>query len=379
MAHPITLRVLVVDDEPGMRMGVARGLRSFTVRLAEVADLECGFETVQAETGEEALELIASEKPDIVLLDLKLPGMSGLDVLEALQGGDHDQLVVMITAYATIETAITATKRGAFDVLPKPFDPQELKAVVRKAASHLMARRKAAELQRDKARIRFQFISVLAHELKAPLAALDGYLFILRDRSLGDDVAAYERVVHRCLSRTEGMRKLILDLLDLTRLESEQKRRERETVDVAAVAERAVETVQPLADERGIKVTVRADGDLVMTADAGEIEIVLNNLISNAVKYNRDGGRVDVLLGAADGVVTLRVEDTGIGMTPSERERLFVEFVRIKNDHTKNIMGSGLGLSIVKRIVERYDGEVAVESTPDVGSVFTVSLERSPL
>jgi len=374
MTPSITLRVLVVDDELGMRTGVARVLRGFTVRLAEVADLECGFETIQAVTGEKALELVASEKPDIVLLDLKLPGMSGLDVLEELQGRDLDGLVVMITAYATIETAITATKRGAFDVLPKPFDPQELKAVVRKAASNLMARRRAAELQRDKDRVRFQFVSVLAHELKAPLAALDGYLFILRDRSLGGDAAAYERIVHRCLSRTEGMRKLIFDLLDLTRLESEHNHRELEPVDVVAVANRAVETLQSLADDRGIELSLRADGDLVMPADPGEIEIVLNNLISNAVKYNRDGGRVDVVLGAQEGFVVLRVEDTGIGMTPSERERLFAEFVRIKNDRTENIMGSGLGLSIVKRIVGRYDGRVDVESTPDVGSVFTVRL-----
>jgi signal transduction histidine kinase len=113
-----------------------------------------------------------------------------------------------------------------------------------------------------------------------------------------------------------------------------------------------------------------------MNGDRGEIEIVLNNLISNAVKYNRDNGTVTVKLSDSPDEVVMTVSDTGIGMSEEERERLFGEFVRIKNDKTRNILGSGLGLNIVKRIAALYDGRVSVESTPDVGSTFSVVLKK---
>jgi signal transduction histidine kinase len=113
-----------------------------------------------------------------------------------------------------------------------------------------------------------------------------------------------------------------------------------------------------------------------MVADNGEIQIVLNNLITNAIKYNRDGGRVDVYLSADSDTLTIAVSDTGIGMTEEETNKLFQDFARIKNEKTKDILGSGLGLSTVKKIAQLYGGTVDVESVPDEGSTFTVRLGR---
>ncbi len=373
-----TVRVLVVDDEAGMRHAVTRALRPFRLRLPEVEG-DVGFELEQAASGEEALELIAVRPPDILLLDHKMGGMSGIEVLEQLVRREVDVLTVMITAFATLETAIRATKSGAFDFLAKPFTPDELKETIRKAAGHLMLQRQARKLAAEKRRVRFEFISVLGHELKAPLAAIEGYLNILRDRALGDDVAAYAPVVQRCLVRAEGMRKLIMDLLDLTRIESGEKRRELACVELREVARGALETIQPAAAERHISVTLTADDPLPMRADRGELEIILNNLLSNAVKYNRDGGRVELVLKAEDGQVRISVTDTGIGMTAEEAARLFNDFVRIKNEKTRDILGSGLGLSVVKKLALLYGGDVAVTSRPDEGSTFTVVLQRDHL
>jgi len=368
-----TLRVLVVDDEPGMRLGAARVLEGFRAHLPDI-DAEVDFVVEQAASGEEGLERIAAAPPDLLLLDHKLPGLSGLEVLEQLAHRQAELLTVMITAYASLETAVTATKRGAYDFLAKPFTPAELKAAVTKAARHLMLQRRARRLAEEKRQLRFRFLSVLAHELKSPLAAIEGYLFLLRDRTSGNDVAAYDRVIERTLARTEGMRKLILDLLDLTRIESGQKKRELGPVDVAEVARTALEGVQAAADERGIALALHAPEPVTLTADRGEIEIILNNLVSNAVKYNRDAGRVDVTLGKSDDIVTIRVADTGIGLTPEEAGRLFQEFVRIRNDQTRRIDGSGLGLSIVRKLAQLYGGDATVESAPGVGSTFAVSL-----
>jgi signal transduction histidine kinase len=370
-----TLKVLVVDDEPGIRMAIRRSLRGHVMRLPDLGR-EFQFEVSEAASGEEGMERLAAEQPDVLLLDYKLPGMSGLDVLDRIVATKQDVLTVMITAYASLDTAVSATKRGAFDFLAKPFTPEELKSVLYKGGKHLVVHREATRLAAERRRVRFEFLSVVAHELKAPTAAIEGYLMMMRDRALGDELGAYDHPVERAMVRLNGMRKLISDLLDLTRIESGSKQRELRDLDLRDLARAAVEGGRELAPERGITLSL-ADGEPVpMRADPGEIELILNNLVSNAVKYNRDGGRVDVAVAARDGAVELSVGDTGIGMTPDEQSRLFGEFVRIKNDKTRRIEGSGLGLSIVRKLVDQYGGTIVVASTPDVGTTFKVTFPR---
>lgn len=371
------LTLLVVDDEQGMRMGIKRALRYFSMDI-EDTDEVIKLDVIEADSGEEAILIMQKSSPDIVLLDHKMGGISGLDVLTWIDDNNLDLMAIMITAYASIETAITATKQGAYDFLPKPFTPAELKVSVRQAASHLVALRQARELEKEKKRVRFQFISVLAHELKAPLGAIEGYLYLLRDGIGTDDPAVHDKVVKRSLVRLGGMRKLIYDLLDLTRLESGQKKRELSQVDVLVAAENSMEMMKTEADRRGITISLEASATSVtMLADIGELEIVFNNLISNAVKYNRDNGSVTVLVEDNSDNVRISVTDTGIGMSEEEVEKLFREFVRIKNAKTRNILGSGLGLSILRKIAALYGGEVTVKSTAEVGSTFTVTLHKT--
>jgi signal transduction histidine kinase len=149
-------------------------------------------------------------------------------------------------------------------------------------------------------------------------------------------------------------------------------------LDVREVAQSAMESILPIAAERHVTVKLKADRPVPLRADQEEVEIILNNLLSNAIKYNRENGSVEVGIEERDGKVILTVADTGIGMTEEEASRLFNEFVRIKNKNTQNILGSGLGLSIVKKIAHLYDGEVSVKSQPNVGSTFTVVLKNDP-
>ena len=145
-----TLSVLVVDDELGIRHSIERALRNHTVVVPEV-DGEVGFSVDTAGSGEEALEKIEDRIPDILLLDHKMGGMTGIEVVEELVKKQLNVLTIMITAFATIETAVRATKSGAFDFIPKPFTPSELKETVRKAASHLVIQRQARQLLRKNA------------------------------------------------------------------------------------------------------------------------------------------------------------------------------------------------------------------------------------
>ncbi len=368
-----TFRVLVVDDEPGMRSGVQRVLKAFRVSLPE-EETQVAFELSEADSGEEGLHLIRTRPPHILLLDHKLPGMQGLDVLDVVAREHPEILPVMITAYASIETAISATRRGAFDFLAKPFTPGELRAVLHKAARHLVLQERAARLAKEKLQVRFQFISVLAHELKAPLAAVEGYLRLLQQGSVAPGSPACSQAVNRSLERLDGMRKLILDLLDLTRIESGHGRSKPGVVDLLEAARRSAEGVLPQAGARGIRVNVQSGPPVLVHAGPEEVDMILNNLLTNAVKYNRDGGDVEVTVAQDSQGTRLRVRDTGIGMSEEEAGRLFQEFSRIKNARTRDIPGSGLGLSIVRRLARLYGGEVAVQSCPGEGSTFTVTL-----
>lgn len=371
-----TLKVMIVDDEVGMRAGVQRALEDYRFSLPEVG-CDIAFTIEQVETGEDALQLVAAEAPAILLLDHKLPGMTGMEVLEQMPASAADTLTIMITAYASIETALKATRQGAYDFLPKPFTPAELKYSVRKAAGRVVLARRAKALAEEKKRIRFEFIRVLGHELKAPLGAVESYMDLIRSRTMGESLEAYDKPIERSQIRLGQMRKLISDLLDLTRIESGQRQREFTQVDLTDVASQAIELMETPAAERKITIQLHAPAPVMMRGDRSELEIILNNLVSNAIKYNRDGGRVDVTLKGQDGQVTIAIADTGIGMTTGEAAKLFGEFVRIRNNKTRNILGSGLGLSIVQKLAHLYGGSASVETAPDVGSTFTVTLRSA--
>jgi signal transduction histidine kinase len=296
--------------------------------------------------------------------------MSGLEILTELTRQNRGVLSIMITAYATFETAVQFTKLGGYDFLAKPFSPDELRYAVRKATVQFIVSKEARRLADEKRQIRFNFISVLAHELKAPLNAIEGYLKILQM----DEPDERRQMIDRSLIRLDGMKKLIFDLLDLTRIESGQKQRTFTTVDVSALAKSTVELFTAEAAARGITMHVEPGETVEMVADASELEIVLNNLVSNAVKYNRDNGSVRVSVGRGPEGVEISVTDTGIGLTPEEAAKLFTEFVRIKNEDTIKVIGSGLGLSTVRKLAQLYGGDANVESVKGEGSTFTVTL-----
>jgi two-component system, sensor histidine kinase and response regulator len=370
-----TLKILVVDDEPGIRSGVSRILRNFRVDypfMEEAFD----FEVLEASTGEAGIELIERSLPDILLLDNKLPGIQGIEVLEYIRSKQYKITVVMITSYASLELAVKATNDGAFDFIPKPFTPQELKASVENITKRLFLKKMTQTLKDTGKQIRFQFLSVLSHELKSPLNAIEGYLKMVKERQLGDKLEDYDVIIERSLERIKGMRTIILDLLDLTKVESGKAQRDLVETNIMNIARTAIDTIQPYSIQRDIKVSLSGPEKVIMKSDVNEIEIILNNLISNAIKYNKNGGKVECTITGQDHEIQIKVVDTGIGMTREEMDKLFHDFVRIKNEKTKNITGSGLGLSIVKKLAENYNGRIEVSSEPDIGSTFVVTLPK---
>ncbi|MDD4374334.1 MAG: ATP-binding protein [Bacteroidales bacterium] len=370
-----TLHVLVVDDEPGIRSGVTRILSNYTVGYPFM-DEDFDFHLIEAGTGEDAIEVLNNQPVDVVLLDNKLPGMDGIEVLDYIKQQNFDVAVMMITSYASLDLAIKATRNGAYNFMPKPFTPQELRASIENVAKHLFLKRMTRKMQEEGKQIRFQFLSVLSHELKSPINAVEGYLKMMQEKQFGEKVEDYDRMIDRSLTRLKGMRNLIMDLLDLTKIESGKKERKMRDVNLAEIAKMAMDTMEPYAIQRSVKMRLNVEGDPQLLADADEMEIVFNNLISNAVKYNKEGGKVQVIISDRGKDLEIKVSDTGIGMSEEDSDKIFQDFVRIKNSKTKEITGSGLGLSITRKMIEQYNGTIEVESKPDEGTTFTVSLPR---
>jgi signal transduction histidine kinase len=150
-------------------------------------------------------------------------------------------------------------------------------------------------------------------------------------------------------------------------------------VDLIKAIRGAIDAVQPYSIQRDIKINLHGPDQLVINADANEIDIIFNNLVSNAIKYNKEGGSLDIFVEENNGKMLIRFADTGIGMTDAEMAKLFQDFVRIKNEKTKNISGSGLGLSIVRKLIENYGGTIEVSSIPDKGSTFIVSFPNEKI
>ncbi|MEJ5317204.1 MAG: hybrid sensor histidine kinase/response regulator [Tenuifilum sp.] len=364
--------ILVVDDEPGIRSGITRILRNFTVSYPFLED-DIGFNVIEAATGEEAIDIIKRSSPAIVLLDNKLPGIQGVEVLQFINQNHPDILVMMITSYASLELAIRATNIGAYDFVPKPFTPQELKSSIENITKHYFLRRMTRKLHREGKQVRFQFLTVLSHELKAPLNAVEGYLKMMQEKQAGESIDSYMDFIDRSLARIQSMRNLIMDLLDLTHIESGKRQRTLREIDLTLVARSAIETMTPLAIQRDVNLCLQTTEPVIMLADSDDMEILFNNLISNAVKYNKPSGWVKCSICKTASEVTLVVSDSGIGIEPEDIPKLFQEFTRIKNPQSKNVTGSGLGLSIVKRVVDLYGARIDVQSEPGAGSTFTIT------
>lgn len=368
-----TFKVLIIDDEPGIREGTKRILQNFKVDYPFM-DEQIDFQVLEAGTGLSGIEIIDREMPEILLLDNKLPDIQGIEVLEYVKNKHYDIIVVMITSYASLELAVKATRDGAYDFIPKPFTPQEIRASVENITKQIFLKRMTQTLNNTGKQIRFQFLSVLSHELKAPLNAIDGYLKMIKERQFGSNVDAYDEMLDRSMERIKGMRQLILDLLDLTKIESGKPTQKLELVNVRKIVQMAVDTIRPYAIQKDVDLYVNTRENIEMKADPGEIEIIMNNLISNAVKYNRTGGRVDIFLEKKNGHLKITVSDTGIGLKLEDKEKIFDDFVRIKSSQTREVTGSGLGLSIVRKIVSMYQGSIDVQSEPDKGTSFIITL-----
>lgn len=486
------LSILVVDDEESIREGSERILTRM------------GYQVYKASRGSEGLEILCRHPAAIVLLDLKMPGMDGMEVLGHIQRLNPEILVIIITGYATLETAIDAMKQGAYDFIPKPFEPDQLRIVINRARERIRLaeeaeklaqerQRNLADLGTEKSRIRtiveslpngvlvtnvqgqvalmnpaFQwlmgieegscigesidasiqdkgfcqlvndisvgkpealpatyefttinekyllasgrpvlsdegeclgavvnlvditamkvldrlkseFVAKVSHELRSPLSTIHEQLALVLKDMVEKESPRDQYLLSRAKEKTQGLISLIGDLLDLSRIEAGNVCIDCKPVRLDELLKSIVDFMETRAGTKNqrLKLIVPDEPIPVISADPRALESVFGNLIANAINYTPDGGAIEVKISLASEKIRVDVSDTGFGIEAKDIDNIFKRFYRVKNEKTRFITGTGLGLPIVKGLLDELGGNIEAKSEPSQGSTFTVFLPIS--
>jgi PAS domain S-box-containing protein len=472
--------VLVVDDEKRIRDGC------FKMLIKEDHEVGC------ADSADVAMQMIKDKHFDIILLDLMMPGLPGMEALELIRSRHPDTVVIIITGYATLEHSVEAMKHGAFDFIAKPFSPSDLRFVITKAVTHMST---LQDMANEKSRMRVMinhladgvmttdnqkriaqvnpaflklighrgqrpigrpvnemichksmldmitevlaapekerierseelsldadiggekkiisarcmpfrdrlnrnlgtitvlhditalkemdqaksdFVSMVSHEIRGPMNSVLMQLKVVTDGLAGETTPKQQEILSRASEKITALTTLVSELLDLARIESGLITKECEAVCIAELLKDQVTFHLPLAQAKSIQLRLKAQQTLpVLMANRFSLEEVFSNLIGNAISYTPENGQITVSADVEDDYVAVRVADTGFGISEEDLSRIFDRFYRVKNEKTRHIIGTGLGLPIVKSIVDAHNGLIRVDSKLNCGTMFTVLL-----
>jgi signal transduction histidine kinase len=358
-------KVLVIDDEEISRISCERILKRI------------GIETTKAGSGREGLDLLMREPHELVLVDLKMPEMDGMEVARRIREYDPNTVTIIITGYATIETAVTAIKEGAYDYLPKPFTPDELVIVVRRGLEKRRLDRESRALREEKAAMERNFVTMVTHQLRSPLGAIYQYFEVLLSDLGGGLSEMQHEMIERARERLDGLLQLINDWLDMNRIQAGDIVHRLQSCPLAPCVGSALAGLEMAAHEKGIELCVDIPSDLPeVYMDSDTFREVLSNLIANAIKYNRPEGKVCISACEKDDWVVVAIEDTGPGMDEKEIPFIFEQFYRSKAKEVRRQQGTGLGLTIAQKIVRAHGGKIDVQSRLGEGSTFSVYINK---
>lgn len=358
--------VLIVDDRSDSRFLIRHSLKTEK------------YEVMEASGGEEALRILESVHPDVILLDVCMPGMSGYEVCRVLKSRPATCKIPLILVSALSDRAALAQgfAAGAVDYLAKPVRPEELCARV---AVHVELNRARRELEESHARLaalnqeKDMMFGMAAHDLRGPLAVITGFAESMLDQPAGTDARQTLEAIAR---EARHMEDFLGTLLDLEALERGGTGLKARTINIGVEAKQAVERAGPLAARKDLTLRFEASGGPSRAlADENAVRRILDNLVSNAVKFTPPGGRISVRVGEAVGEVQCLVLDSGPGLTPRDLERVFTRFARLSARPTGGEKSTGLGLAICRALAEGMGGRTwCGNNTEGGGAYFAFSL-----
>lgn len=355
-------KILVIDDEEIVLDSCRQILKG------------SGYQILTAMNGALGLDLLREFHPDLVYVDLKMPGISGFEVIEKIHDLDPTTVTIVITGYATVSSAVEAMKNGAYDFLAKPFTPDEFRLITQRGLDKRRLILETIALKREKDMLREQFAAIVSHELKAPLGAVQQNLFLLMDE-LSDQISEEQK------KRFERMKVKINDLINLIhtwlRVLSVDVKKIQENfkaTSVNSIISKAIESVQPHAIRKDIELLSSMQEPVgLVYGDEGTLVEVVVNILGNAIKYSRSGSQVSIHAGKSGDEILISITDHGIGIAKEDLPYIFNDFYTKNSDKVAE-QGSGLGLAIAHRLLDAHQGSISVESELGKGSTFVIHL-----
>lgn len=355
MNNSSTVNILAVDD-------TADNLFLLESLLDEIDDYQIHL----AENGEEALAAIAQTPPDVILLDIMMPGLSGYDVAKWVR--ENPQLpyipILLLTAHEK-SSLVKGLDAGADDFLRKPFDVDELLARVRS----MVRLKRSIDAHRHMVQQRDDFVARLTHDLRTPLVAANRVLDLCLKGTFGDIDDEAQTALVNIVTNNTNLLKMANTLLEVYRHDAGQKALAISNVSLKSLGDQVVTELAPLANQKDLKLTLEVTDDYVIRGDQLELRRLLTNLVGNAIKFT-DAGHITVRLHADKETVCLDVEDTGPGISEADQHQIF-EWFR-QGDHMR--AGSGLGLHLSQRIAQLHNGRIVLQSELGKGSTFGLRL-----
>jgi two-component system sensor histidine kinase/response regulator len=358
-------KILIIDDEEVILDSCAQVLEGR------------GYQISTATNGTLGLNLVKEIQPDLVYVDLKMPGISGLEVLEEIHEFDPTIVSVVITGYATVSSAVDAMKRGAFDFLPKPFTPDELRLITVRALDWRKLVLETIALRREKELLRDNFAAIVSHELKTPLGAIQQNLYVLITELSGKLNEKQENRLERMKIRIEDLIKLLNSWLRVISVDISKISESFTEISVLSALTKAVESVEPYAVRKDIEILQSVEQALPPIA-GDEVSLVeaLVNILGNAVKYSYPVGKISINAIRAESRIVITISDNGVGISREDLPLIFDDFYRGRPAQ-EGVGGAGIGLAISRRIIEAHQGTITAESEPGKGTIFTISLPVS--
>ncbi len=384
-----TVNVLLVDDRPENLIALERVLQSL------------GQNLVKVRSGAAALKYLLHHDVAVILLDVQMPEIDGFETAKLIRQRDRTRHtpIIFLTAFANSEDLRSqGYTLGAVDYLYKPIEPAILTSKVsvfidlfkknlevQHQAAQLITKnaeviraQAACQQAEDANRLKDEFLAIVSHELRTPLNSILGWSQLLLDRQFDPDMT--RRALETIGRNAQAQAQLIEDILDVSRLMRGKVQLSIHPIDLASFLDATVETVRPQAEAKVIHLTVQLDPTIgKLEADPVRLRQIVWNLLTNAVKFTPEGGQVGLQVSpASDGWIKLQISDTGIGIEPTFLPHIFDHFRQADSSSTRAHGGLGLGLAIVRQLVELHNGKIEVYSSDDdQGTTFTVHLPIS--
>ncbi|MEJ2200600.1 MAG: response regulator [Desulfuromonadaceae bacterium] len=353
-------KILIVDDEPVIRDLCARALK--------------GYQILQAVDGEQALNILDHETADVVLADVMMPRVNGLELLKTIKDKTPNQVVVIMTGYADKDVILRALKADADDFITKPINLLQLKTTIDKVLEKKALKEELLHLKRlDK--LKSEFLGLVSHKLKTPITAISLFIQNL-SRGFGDPGdPSFQQTLALILDESKYLSYLIKDLLYYSEVILRDGPPDLSNCNLRDIVQSVAGDLQYSAINKGVNLTVSLDQNFPeMRMDRKWINFALRSLIENAIKFTPKDGDIQLIGEVTDESVRLIIRDSGPGIPEEELPKVFEKFYQVDPDRTGQVRGFGLGLFYARQFVQNHGGRLLLESTLNQGTVAIIEL-----